>query len=80
MKKTRIWKIMWRYYLIFNEISILINMESYNAILIKNEVEWMTELRKFIITQLIWIEKLNNDSFKNLEDKLNKQYFLVNII
>ena len=57
-----------------NELLVLANMESYNAILIGKGVdqkERMIELRKLARTQLVSIEKLNNTGMKNLENKLN---------
>ena len=64
-----------RDYASLNELLVLANMESYNAILIgkcMNQKERMIELRKLARTQLMSIEKLNNTGIKNLEDKSKK--------
>ena len=61
-----------RDYASLNELLILANMESYNAILIgkgTDQKERMIELRKLARTQLLSIEKLNNTGIKSLEDK-----------
>ena len=61
-----------RDYASFNELLVLANMESYNAILIgkgMDQKERMIELRKLARTQLLSIEKLNNTGIKSLEDK-----------
>ena len=61
-----------RDYASLNELLVLANMESYNAILIgkgMEQKERMIELRKLARTQLMSIEKLNNTGIKNLEDK-----------
>ena len=58
-----------------NELLVLANMESYNAILIgkgMEQKERMIELRKLVRTQLMSIEKLNNTGIKSLEDKSKK--------
>ena len=58
-----------------NELLVLANMESYNAILIgkgMEQKERMIELRKLARTQLMSIEKLNNTGIKSLEDKSKK--------
>ena len=63
-----------RDYANLNELLILANMESYNAVLIgkgMDQKERMKELRKLARTQLMSIEKLNNTGMKNLENKLN---------
>lgn len=55
-----------------NELLVLANMESYNAVLISKGIkqkERMIELRKLARTQLLSIEKLNNTGLKSLEDK-----------
>ncbi len=55
-----------------NELLVLANMESYNAILISKGVEQkerMIELRKLARTQLLSLEKLNNTNIKKLENK-----------
>ena len=65
-----------RDYASLNELLVLANMESYNAILIgkcMNQKERMIELRKLARTQLLSIEKLNNRGIKSLEDKSKKQ-------
>ena len=64
-----------RDYASLNELLVLANMESYNAILIgkgMDQKERMIELRKLARTQLISIEKLNNTGIKSLEDKSKK--------
>ena len=64
-----------RDYASLNELLVLANMESYNAILIgkcMNQKERMIELRKLARTQMMSIEKLNNTGIKNLEDKSKK--------
>ncbi len=63
-----------RDYASLNELLVLANMESYNAILIGkglDQKERMIELRKLARTQFMSIEKLNNTGMKNLENKLN---------
>ena len=58
-----------RDYASLNELLVLANMESYNAILIgkgMTQKERMIELRKLARTQLMSIEKLNNTGIKNL--------------
>ena len=64
-----------RDYASLNELLVLANMESYNAILIgkgMDQKERMIELRKLARTQLVSIEKLNNTGIKSLEDKSKK--------
>ena len=64
-----------RDYASLNELLVLANMESYNAILIEKGMEQkerMIELRKLARNQLMSIEKLNNIGIKNLEDKSKK--------
>ena len=59
-----------RDYANLNELLVLANMESYNAVLIGKEInqkERMIELRKLARTQLMSIQKLNNTGIKNLE-------------
>ena len=59
-----------RDYASLNELLVLANMESYNAILIGKGIdqkERMIELRKLARTQIISLEKLNNKSIKKLE-------------
>ena len=61
-----------RDYASLNELLVLANMESYNAILIgkgMDQKERMIELRKLARTQLLSMEKLNNTGIKSLEDK-----------
>lgn len=55
-----------------NELLVLANMESYNAILIGkgvNQKERMIELRKLARTQLMSLEKLGDSGIKKLEEK-----------
>ena len=64
-----------RNYASLNELLVLANMESYNAVLIgkgMEQKERMIELRKLARTQLMSIEKLNNTGIKSLEDKSKK--------
>ena len=64
-----------RDYASLNELLVLANMESYNAVLIEKglpQKERMIELRKLARTQMISLEKLNNISIKSLEDKTKK--------
>lgn len=64
-----------RDYASLNELLVLANMESFNAILIEKDLEQkerMIELRKLARTQLMSIEKLNNTSLKSLEEKSKK--------
>ena len=64
-----------RDYASLNELLVLANMESYNAILIgkgTDQKERMIELRKLARTQLMSIEKLNHTGIKSLEDKSKK--------
>ena len=64
-----------RDYASLNELLVLANMESYNAVLIAKgmkQKERMTELRKLARTQLISIENLNNIGIKSLEDRSKK--------
>ncbi|MGX7071520.1 KilA-N domain-containing protein [Helcococcus kunzii] len=59
-----------RDYASLNELLVLANMESYNAILINKGIEQqerMIELRKMARTQLMSLEKLNNNSIKGLD-------------
>ncbi|WP_374042022.1 KilA-N domain-containing protein [uncultured Sneathia sp.] len=61
-----------RDYASLNELLVLANMESYNAVLIGkgvNQKERMIELRNLARTQLMSIEKLNNTGIKSLENK-----------
>ncbi len=62
-------------YASINELLILANMESYNAVLITKGIEQkerMIELRKLARTQLLSLEKLNFVGLKSLEDKSKK--------
>ncbi|MDY6231638.1 KilA-N domain-containing protein [Peptostreptococcus porci] len=67
-----------RDYASLNELLVLANMESYNAILIgkgMEQKERMIELRKFARTQIVSLEKLNKKAIKKLEyfdDEKNK--------
>ena len=64
-----------RDYASLNELLVLANMVSYNAILIgkgMDQKERMIELRKLARNQLMSIEKLNNTEIKSLEDKSKK--------
>ena len=64
-----------RDYASLNELLVLANMESYNAVLIgkgMDQKERMIELRKLARTQLMSIEKLNNTGIKSLENKSKK--------
>lgn len=59
-----------RDYANLNELLVLENMESYNAILIgkgKEQKERMIELRKLAKKQIISLGKLNSESIKELE-------------
>ena len=59
-----------RDYASLNELLVLANMESYNAVLIgkgMDQKERMTELRKLARRQLVSIEKLNNSGIRRLE-------------
>ena len=61
-----------RDYASLNELLVLANMESYNAILISKGMEQkerMIELRKLARTQLISLEKLGDSGIKKLEEK-----------
>ena len=64
-----------RDYASLNELLVLANMESYNAVLIgkgMDQKERMIELRNLARTQLMSLEKLNNTSLKSLEEKSKK--------
>ena len=64
-----------RDYASLNELLVLANMESYNAILIgkgMDQKERMIELGELARNQLMSIEKLNNTEIKSLEDKSKK--------
>ena len=61
-----------RDYATLNELLVLANMESYNAILIEKGMEQkerMIELRKLARTQLMSLENINNVDIKKLEKK-----------
>lgn len=61
-----------RDYASLNELLVLANMESYNAILIgkgMDQKERMLELRKLAGTQLLSLENLNDSGMKRLEKK-----------
>lgn len=61
-----------RDYASLNELLVLANMESYNAVLIgegMNQKERMIELRKLAITQLRSLEKIGDSGIKKLEEK-----------
>ncbi|MFG5918562.1 KilA-N domain-containing protein [Sneathia vaginalis] len=61
-----------RDYASLNELLVLANMESYNAILIgkgMDQKERMIELRKIARTQLMSLEKLSDSGIKKLEGK-----------
>ena len=61
-----------RDYASLNELLVLANMESYNAILIgkgMEQKERMVELRKLARTQLTSLENLNDNGIKKLEGK-----------
>ena len=58
-----------RYYTSLNEILVLVNMESYNAVLIGKGIEQkerMIELKKFGRSRLLSLEILNLKDIKNL--------------
>ena len=64
-----------RNYASLNELLVLANMESYNAILIEKGMEQrerMTELRKLARTQLMSLERLNGTGLQSLEEKSKK--------
>lgn len=64
-----------RDYSSLNELLVLFNMESYNAILIIKGIEQkerMIELRKLAKAQLLDLEKLNSTGIKKLEDRTKK--------
>ncbi len=61
-----------RDYASLNELLVLANMESYNAVLIgkgMNQKERMIELRKLAITQLTSLEKIGDSGIKKLEER-----------
>ena len=64
-----------RDYTSLNELLVLANMESYNAVLIgkgMEQKERMIELRQLARNQMLSLEKLNNTGIKRLGDKLKK--------
>nr|WP_225972169.1 hypothetical protein [Taylorella equigenitalis] len=64
-----------RDYASLNELLVLANMESYNAVLISKgmrQKDRMIELRKFARTQLLSLEKLNSTGLKGLEGKTKR--------
>ncbi|WP_062402584.1 KilA-N domain-containing protein [Veillonella sp. DNF00869] len=64
-----------RDYASLNELLVLANMESYNAILIEKGLEQkerMIELRKLARNQMLSLEKLNNTGIKRLGNKSKK--------
>lgn len=64
-----------RDYASLNELLVLANMESYNAVLIGKGLEQkerMIELRNLARTQLTSLKGLNSNSLETLEDKSNK--------
>ena len=61
-----------RDYASLNELLVLANMESFNAILIEKGLEQkerMIEIRKLARNQMLSLEKLNKENLKQLEDK-----------
>lgn len=61
-----------RDYATLNQLLVLANMESYNAILIeqaKSQSERLQLLNKYAIRQLKAIQEINTDTIKKLEDK-----------
>jgi len=61
-----------RDYASLNELLVLVNMESYNAILIEKGVEQkerMVELRKLARTQFLSLERLNDNGLLRIENK-----------
>ncbi|WP_240629357.1 hypothetical protein [Veillonella sp. VA141] len=64
-----------RDYATLNELLVLANMESYNAILIEKGLEQkerMIELRKLARNQMLSLEKLNKIEMKRIGDKSKK--------
>ena len=64
-----------RDYASLNELLVLANMESYNAILIEKGLEQkerMIELRKLARNQMLSLERLNQRNLKRLADDKNK--------
>jgi len=61
-----------RDYASLNELLVLANMKSFNAILIEKGLEQkerMIELRKLARNQMLSLEKLNKGNLKQLEEK-----------
>ena len=61
-----------RDYATLNQLLVLANMESYNAVLIEQgeaQSERLQLLNKFAVRQLEAIEKINTDTIKRLEEK-----------
>jgi len=61
-----------RDYATLNQLLVLANMESYNAVLIQQgeaQSERLQLLNKFAVRQLEAIEKINTDTIKRLEEK-----------
>lgn len=59
-----------RDYASLNELLVLANMESYNAVLISKGIEQkdrMMELREFARNQIVALEKINSEAIKKLE-------------
>lgn len=72
-----------RDYASLNELLVLANMESYNAILIEKGLEQrdrMIELRNLAKTQLISLEKLNQLDIKNYLSKVIIEFCLVLVL
>lgn len=64
-----------RDYASLNELLVLANMESYNAILIeegKSQKDRMVELRKLARTQILSLEKLEQKELLQLNDSKKK--------
>lgn len=64
-----------RDYASLNELLILANMESYNAILIEKglkQKERMIELRKLARNQMVSLDKLRHENLKQLENENKK--------
>ena len=61
-----------RDYASLNELLVLANMESYNAILIEKglkQKERMIELRKLARNQMVSLDKLSHGNLKQLENE-----------
>lgn len=64
-----------RYYASLNELLVLANVKSYNAVLIEKglpQKERMIELRKLTRTQMISLEKLNDIGINGLEYEISR--------